>query len=91
MTSPIDAELAKCLERAEKLHTLSQTHPLFAPFATLKDDVQKLIRAVEEMRETLIELARFGVEPKYVGNGHGEVATNSRLALDRVAEILGEK
>lgn len=123
MTSPIDAELAKCLERANALKRMdivteyrdwerSHNRENYGRFDAFragfnfavppKDDVQKLVRAVEEMREAL---AKISTPRSMVLTGEHEecglsdfwqYASIEKLnrasdALASVAEILGEK
>lgn len=82
MTSPIDAELAKCLERAREFKELVLSDEFYEA-VIISHDVTRLVRCVEEMREM--------IESKCPCHIHKGSKCEACDVLIRIAKILEGK
>lgn len=91
MTSTIDAKIEKIRASIKKLREYDDVDDYIEGASYIIKETLKLCRAAEEMEKELTERARFDTEPKYLCNGHNEVAQTARDALARAAEVLEGK
>lgn len=95
----LEARLKEIRERAVTIATIeAERHyslesgcdswvKLKAAYQAQWSDVGYLLGVIEKMRRHLVELARYDIDPKYLANGHGEVARQACLAsLDAESE-----
>lgn len=65
----------------EAAEWIAENDRLKSEIGSREGEKQEMRAVIDRYREALTELARFDTEPKYLANGHDEVARLARQAL----------